>query len=217
MAYIGVFHKDVKDFFRESTVTLDAFEGFPELTSVWTVNTGTAKVTGFELGFTQFFDTLPEPWNGFGVQANYTYIDSTSKAPPETSPLDTDDTAYGRLPLEGLSDHTYNIVLMYEQYGWTSRLAWNWRSEYLLAIGPNGWNGSNAGIDWRLPVYSDSYGQLDFTLGYEINPNFSIYFEAYNISRSETRGIFKQNNAGDHTAYVNTQDTRYALSLRGTF
>lgn len=217
MAYVAFFYKDVSDFFRESTQTLEAFEGFPEVTSVWTVNTGTADVKGIEVGFTKFFDTLPEPWNGLGLQANYTYIDSNTEVPDDTQPVDTDNSEYPDLPLEGLSEHTYNLVLMYEQYGWTSRLAWNWRSENLLAVGPNGWNGSNAGVDWRLPVYSDDYGQLDFTLGYQINDYVSVNFEAYNISESETRGTVVQNNAGEHTSFVNTQDTRYALALRATF
>ena len=31
---------------------------------------------GFEVAYQQFFDALPEPWNGFGVQANFTYVDN---------------------------------------------------------------------------------------------------------------------------------------------
>lgn len=217
MLYTALFYKDVKDFFRNSTVTLSDFEGFNDVTSIRSVNTGTAEITGFEVGGTKFFDELPEPWNGMGVQANYTYIDSSADVPLDTQPVDTDGTEYQGLPLEGISEHTYNIVLMYDNFGISSRLAWNWRSEEMLSIGPNGWNGSNAGVDWRLPVFSDEYGQLDFTLGYELSENLYLNFEAYNISQSETRGIVRQNGAGDHTAFVNTQDTRYSVSLRATF
>ncbi len=217
MVYTALFYKDVKDFFRESTVTLENFEGFSDVTSVRTVNTGTADVTGIEVGGTKFFDELPEPWNGLGVQANYTYIDSSAEVPLDTQPIDTDGSEYSGLPLEGISEHTYNLVLMYENFGFSSRLAWNWRSEEMLSIGPNGWNGSNANIDWRLPVFADEYGQLDFTLGYEVSENIYLNFEAYNISQSETRGIVRQNGAGDHTAFVNAQDTRYSVSIRATF
>lgn len=218
MAYVAVFYKDVKDFFRESTVTLDEFAGFPDVTATQTINTGTADISGFELGVTKFFGDLPAPWDGFGVQANYTYIDSSTDVPDDVQPTDTDGSEdFGTLPLEGLSEHTYNLMLMYEKHGFHSRLAWNWRSEQLLSVGPNGWNGSNAGIDWNLPVYADSYGQLDFTMGYQITDNVSVSFEAYNISKSETRGIVKQVNAGDHTAFVNSQDVRYSLGLRATF
>lgn len=217
MLYTALFYKDVSDFFRESTVTLDEFEGFQDVTSIRTVNTGTAELNGFEVGGTKFFDRLPEPWDGLGVQANYTYIDSSADVPQDTQPVDTDGSTYEELPLEGISEHTYNLVLMYDNFGISSRLAWNWRSEEMLSIGPNGWNGSNAGVDWRLPVFADDYGQLDFTLGYAINENLYVNFEAYNISQSETRGVVRQNGAGDHTAFVNTQDTRYSLSLRATF
>lgn len=217
MVYAALFHKNVKDFFRESIVSLDEFEGFADVTATQTINTGTADISGFEIGATKFFTELPAPWDGLGVQANYTYVDSSTKVPMESQPIDTDGSEFGDLPLEGLAEHTYNLMLMYEKHGFHSRLAWNWRSEQLLSVGPNGWNGSNNGIDWRLPVYADDYGQLDFTMGYQINDNLTVSFEAYNISESETRGIVKQVNAGDHTAFVNSQDLRYSIGLRATF
>src|SRR5699024_82288 len=41
---------------------------------VATRNGGDGTMQGFELGYQQFFDFLPSPFDGFGVQANYTYI-----------------------------------------------------------------------------------------------------------------------------------------------
>jgi TonB-dependent receptor len=38
--------------------------------------TQTARIRGVELGGRKFFDTLPAPFEGLGVEANYTYIDS---------------------------------------------------------------------------------------------------------------------------------------------
>jgi len=217
MLYAALFNKDVKDFFRTATLQFEDFEGYPAVTSEITVNTGTADISGFEVGGTYFFDSLPEPFNGIGVQANYTKINSDTNVPIETQPIDTDGSEYASLPLEGLSEDTYNFMLMYEKYGWNARLAYNWRSEQLLDVGPNGWNGSNGGIDWRLPVYSDDYGQLDFSLGYDISSAVSVHFDAYNIGQSDTRGVIDQNAAGNHTAFVYSQDTRYSLSLRANF
>ena len=217
MAYMAIFQKDVKDFFRTSTTTFEEFGGFSSVTSELTVNTGTADIKGYEIGATYFFENLPSPFDGLGIQGNFTYIDSRTDVPLDTSPVDTDGSTFGSMPLEGLSDKTWNLMLMYEKASWYGRLAYNWRSEQLLAIGPNGWNGSNAGVDWRLPVFADEYGQLDLSLGYDFTDNLSLSFDAYNISQSETRGIVRQNEAGDHTAFVNTQDTRYSLSLRATF
>lgn len=217
MAYAALFRKDVSDFFRISTTTLNEFEGYPDVTSTQVINTGTAEINGFELGVTKFFDELPSPFDGLGLQANYTYIDSESESDETTQAIDTDGSTYSDLPLEGLSRDTYNIMVMYEKYDFYSRLAYNWRSEQLLNVGPNGWNGSNEGIDWGLPVYSDDYGQLDFTFGYNINDNWSVNFEAYNLGQSKQRGIIKQNGAGDHTAFVYSQDTRYSLGVRASF
>jgi len=216
IVYLSGFYKDVEDFFRTSTTRIPDFLGFNSVLSERPINTGTAEVTGFEVGFTRFFDNLPSPFDGLGIQGNYTYIDSSSDVPAEVAPVDTDGSTFSDMPLEQLSDQTYNLQLMYEKYGWTSRLAWNWRSEQLLSVGANGFNGSNNGIDWRLPVFEDDFGQLDFTLGYDISDQLSLNFEAYNLTRAETVGFFKQTGAGKHTAFVNTPDIRYSLSLRFT-
>src|SRR5690606_11159374 len=41
-----------------------------------TVNGGDGYMQGFELAYQQFYDMLPAPWDGLGLQVNYTYIDS---------------------------------------------------------------------------------------------------------------------------------------------
>ncbi len=217
MLYGAFFKKDVSDFFRTQNLQLDVYE-LPVTTNT-VVNTGTADITGFEVGATYYFDNLPGPFDGFGVTANYTYVDSSSEVPANegTEPVDTDGSVITDLPLEGLSENTYNVALMYEKYGFYARLAYNYSSESLQSIGPNGWNGEDNNVVWKLPVFADEYGQLDLSMGYDINEHFSVNFEAYNISQSETKGIMRQNDAGDHTAFVYSQDTRYGLSLRVTY
>ncbi|WP_308365766.1 MULTISPECIES: TonB-dependent receptor [unclassified Microbulbifer] len=213
MAHLNLFYKDVSDFFRTVTENT-SIEGF-DVVSSWKGNVGTADIQGAEVGFTKFFDFLPEPWNGFGVQANYTYIDSSTDVPDEVEPLNTDGSTYGDLPFEGLSKHAYNLVGMYEKNGLYARLAWNWRSEYLVAVGPNGWNHGNE--NWRLPIYNDDYGQLDLSLGYDITDNVSVNFEAANITKEDTVGLMDQGDIGMRHAYTYSQDVRYAASVRVTF
>lgn len=224
MVYTGVFLKDVEDFFRTGNFTVDALGETWEGDSY--VNVGTADVSGFEIGGTYYFDTLPEPFDNFGISANYTYIDSSTDIPVYESdgnttfrsdPVDTDGSAIEVNELEGLAENTYNITLMYETETFYARLAYNHSSESLQSIGPNGWNGTEGDIAWRLPIYADAYGQLDFSAGYNFNDNVSLNFEAYNISQSETKGLMRQNIAGDHLAFVYSQDTRYGLSLRLTY
>ena len=217
--YGALFYKDIQDFFRKQnlTTTVPNFNVSVDTNSV--VNVGEATVRGIEIGGTYYFDNLPSPFDGFGITANLTRLDSKADVPNDsgTEPVDTDGSIIENLPLEGLADTTYNLTFMYEKYGFFARLAYNYSSEIFQSIGPNGWNGNDNDVVWKLPIFADEYGQLDLTMGYNVTDNLIINFEAYNISQSNTRGVMKQNQAGDHTAFVYSQDTRYGLSVRYTF
>jgi iron complex outermembrane receptor protein len=217
MAHATVFTKDIEGFIRSQTI-LEEHGGW-QYTVTRPVNAGTAKIRGAEIGWSQFFDFLPEPFDGFGMQANYTYIDSDTEVPNDegADPVDTDGSSYGPLPFEGLSKNSYNIVGMYEKGPLAIRIAYNWRSEFLMSVGPNGFNGTDNDITWRLPVYNDDYGQMDGSIFYDITENISLGLEANNILNSETRTIMRQNAAGDHYASYFVNDTRYAVTLRATF
>ncbi|RZA02003.1 MAG: TonB-dependent receptor [Moraxellaceae bacterium] len=215
MAHAAIFKKNITDLF----VSLD---GKGELDgNVYNTkrfqNDGEGEIKGFEIGVSKFFDSLPAPFDGLGMEANYTRIDSKTKLSAEAAAKDTDGSAYNNLPMEGLSKDTYNLVAMFEKDGISARLAWNWRSKYLVAVGPNGWNGNDNNVIWKLPVYNDAYGQLDASIGYTFLDNYTVTFEASNLGKSDTKGIIEQNAAGNHTAYVYSQDVRYALSLRAKF
>lgn len=214
MAHVALFKKDISDFFRRSA-SASMFNDKIYVTNRLE-NVGTADVKGIEIGASKFFDTLPAPFDGLGLEANYTRINSTTKVPASVAALDTDGTTYGNLPMEGLSKNAFNIIGMYEKNGISARLAYNWRSKYLVSVGPNGWRGDDA-FSWRLPVYNDDYGQLDASIGYTFLENYTVTFEASNLTKEVTKGIIDQNKAGDHTAYIYSQDVRYGLSLRAKF
>jgi iron complex outermembrane recepter protein len=147
-----------------------------------------AKLKGFEVAYQQFFDALPEPWNGLGVQANYTYVDNqgitnsnlainSGQGTTQQDPLIT----FTDLPLEGYSPNAYNFILMFEQPKFGARLAWNWRDEYLIGQ-------SDCCI--KLPVWQNAYGQLDGSFHYRPNDSWDIFLDAQNILQAET--ILKQ-------------------------
>ncbi|AKC87592.1 TonB-dependent receptor [Pseudoxanthomonas suwonensis] len=222
MAWINLFHKDIKDYFRRQS-QLVPFPGADGNTYDYLitrpVNIGTARITGAELGWNQFFTFLPGPFDGLGMSANYTYIDSSTNVPddPDVIPMDTDGTPMGDLPADGLSEHAYNVAVFYEKGPWQLRLAYNWRSEYLLAVGPNGYNGGDGGINWKLPVYSDDYGQLDGSIFYRFSDNVQIGLEMNNLNNAEQRTIMQQNGAGRHVTSWYVNDRRYAATVRITF
>ena len=222
MAWINFFHKDIKDYFRNQS-QLVAYPGADgneyDYLVTRPINTGEARIQGAEIGWNQFFDFLPAPFDGFGISANYTYIDSSTDVPDEVDaqPVDTDGSTFDDLPADGLSKNSYNVAAFYEKGPWQIRLAYNWRSEYLLSIGPNGYNGTHNNIAWKLPVYSDAYGQLDGSIFYRINDNVQIGLEMNNLNNAEQRTIMDQNGAGRRVTSWYVNDTRYAATLRVTF
>ena len=233
MAHLAVFRKEVEDFFRKSDSTYSEMGGGTLYSgrSEWFGNIGSGDINGVEIGVSKFFDSLPEPFDGLGIQANYTYIDSKMDIPlnpqPDNgdttagaSPLDTDRSTYGQLPVDQLSKNAFNIIGMFEKNGISARLAYSWRSEYLIGWGTNGFdpdfNDGNGGKA-RIPVYNDDYGQLDASIGYTFLENYTVTFEATNLLKEKTVGIIDQNGAGDHVGYTYAQDARYAIGLRAKF
>ncbi|UTF58889.1 TonB-dependent receptor [Gilvimarinus sp. DA14] len=210
MAYATVFYKDVQSFIANGTVTRD-FEYQNPLTgetetgafdSDIPLNGEDGKIEGFEVGVSGFFDFLPEPWNGLGGQANYTYVDS--EAP---SPFATDIQGNALLvPLEGLSENSYNLVGMYEYGDWSVRLAYNWRDDYLVTTA-----GTGTG---NLPIYNDAYGQLDGSINWTLNDTFTLQFDAVNItdSRNDT---YQGSSSRYRDSYLG--DRRYGVTLQAEF
>ncbi|WP_045825311.1 TonB-dependent receptor [Teredinibacter turnerae] len=213
----ALFKKDVYDYFRVQSYSIETRGLNATATNV--INTGTADVQGIEIGGSYYFDFLPAPFDGFGVTGNMTLVDSSTELPTQegTTPTDTDGSPINDLPLEGLAERTYNLALMYEKDRFFVRLAYNYASEILQSIGPNGWNGTDQDIVWKLPVFADAYSQWDLSMGYDITDQLTLNLEAYNLGKSKTKGIMKQNQAGEHPAFVYSQDTRYGVSLRFTF
>jgi iron complex outermembrane recepter protein len=220
MAWVNLFHKGLSNYFRNESrlATYPGVDGNDyQYLITRPVNIGKATIDGVELGWNQFFDFLPV--KGFGMSANYTYIRSRTHVPNDTTavPLDTDGSKYGSLPADGLSRDSLNVAGFYEHGPWQIRLAYNWRSQYLLSIGPNGYNGTDNNTPWKLPVFADAYGQLDGSIFYSFNDHVKLGLEMNNLNKAEQRTIMYQNGAGNHITSWYVNDTRYAATLRVTF
>ncbi|HET9472682.1 MAG TPA: TonB-dependent receptor, partial [Steroidobacteraceae bacterium] len=158
------------------------------------VNADGAKVSGFEVAYQTFFDRLPEPWNGLGVQANFTYVDNQGVSNSGVTIVSGDGSTnqdgnitFTDLPLEGFSDMAYNLVLMYEKQKFSARLAYNWRDDYLI---------SQADCCIKLPVWQDAYGQLDASLHFKPDDSWDIFLDAQNLTEEETVLRQQVNNSG---------------------
>jgi iron complex outermembrane receptor protein len=128
---------------------------------------GSGYLEGVELAYQQFFDFLPGMWNGLGTQLNFTYINGSTKSPEYIGgPMVT-------APLQNVSKDNYNVVLMYEKYNWSVRLAYDFRSRYI-----DGFNAQNVASvnDEIVPA-----NQVDLSIGYNINAHSTIVFQATNL------------------------------------
>lgn len=229
MAYAAFFNKQVEGFFKKTAepYAIGNYTG----QATWLDNVGSGDINGLEIGVNKFFDQLPAPFDGLGIQANYTYIDSKADIPLNTqpvggdtvagaAPVDTDRSSYGQLPIDQLSKNAFNIVGMYEKDNFSARLAYSWRSKYLINWGGNGFDpdfNDGLGGKARIPVYNDDYGQLDASISYTFLDNYTITAEASNLLKEKTVGIIDQNGAGDHVAYSYAQDARFAVGIRARF
>lgn len=223
---VGLFHKDLDNIIRNRQFDLSfTHDGAENVVSAYgPANTGSGTIRGAEFSYSQFYDFLPGLWSGLGLQLNYTYIDQNgledpNGAVPPTSRFNAagepiiDDRntfrVFSGLPLQGYSDENLNIVGMYEYEDISFRLAYTWRSEYLLTL--------RESEDYT-PVFAKATGMVDASLYYTINDTWKVGIEGSNLLNDDTKTTYQMNQEGLRTDALSfTTDRRYALSVRATF
>lgn len=176
-----------------------------------------ATVKGFEVGYQQFYDFLPKPLDGLGINANFSYIES-SGVPQSTLSATDPDVAAGRvttvdtskLPLQGLSKYNANFALIYEKKKISARLAYNWRSDFLLTV-------RDVIIPYA-PIMNEATGQLDGSFFYTVNDKMKIGVQGVNLLNETTRTtqILNDNLLKTGRSWF-MADRRYTLVLRASF
>jgi TonB-dependent receptor len=166
------FYKDVKDFIQTG-ITPRQVTFSDGVTTTYQVtsfsNVASAKIKGFEVAYQQFADFLPGALKGLGLQANFTYVDSKAPSPATAGPVT-------QVPLEQLSKYSYNLVGIYEYGKLSMRLAYNWRSKYLVTT-----NGNGSG---NLPVFNKAFGQVDGNITYNFTDKFSLTLAVVNLTNA---------------------------------
>lgn len=219
-----IFHKNLSNIFVQGTAFQEVTHPSAGITQPVDVSTtrngGDAKMDGFELAYQQFFDRLPAPWDGFGLQATYTYIDAggvpNNEVPVENEGFLGDDfqdtgnrVTLDSVPLQGQSKDTVNLVAMYEKGGWSARLAYNWRSRYLL---------TTRDVISKAPLWYDDHGQLDGSVFYDLTDSVTIGLQVTNATNSQSETIMLLNNEGLETGRSWFQaDRRVALTFQAEF
>jgi TonB-dependent receptor len=157
------------------------------------INDREADVWGYEFAVQHFFGD-----SGFGFAANYTVVEGDVEADPGQDP---NENVFN---LVGLSD-TANVTLIYENYGWSARLAYNWRDKFLNAANVSG---------SRDPQYTDAFGQLDMAVTWDMNDNLQFSFEGINLTGENTVQYRRRENM---IVWAYELEPRYTFGARYRF
>ena len=165
---------------------------------------GGGTLKGVEVAFQTFFDFLPGAWSGLGAQLNYTHVrqsgidNSHLAVQPGYTPggtvafgngLEGNDAVIDSHRLAGLSDHSYNVIALYEYGRIGARLAYSWRSEFLT---------NNLDCCIGLPMWQKASGYLDGAIRLQVGNNLELSLEGSNLLNTTT--VTPQQLFGDSAA-----------------
>ncbi len=186
-SYMSVawFHKDLSDKSRRETnivqiLGFDFLSNRPE-------NLGNGSIDGVELSAQYTFSSLPAPFDGLGLQGNYTNV--TQKTDGEE---------------DNETSETYNVVGFYEKGPIQARIAYNYRAGYLDSPAAN--RGQ--------PKHIRAYGQWDASFSYDVTEDITVFLEAINITNSQTLSfsIFE-----NRVIEIADTGSRYTIGARWNF
>lgn len=175
-------------------VTADANDPLFQFDINTPVNNKQASIHGFEFQGQHFFGDT-----GFGIAGSYTTVDGNVKFDEAAS------SDINQFAVLGLSN-TYNVTGIYDKYGWSARVAYNWRDKYLKSTNRDG--------AARNPTFVAPFGQLDATLSYQLTPKIQVTFEGLNLTHTTYKEYARATN---EIYFAQELDTRYQLGVRYKF
>lgn len=212
---VALFYKDIDSFIsfpttqeplrpEDRAAVAAVFPTQPQLLDpslIWTYSTAAnsdgTKLDGFEIAYQQSFSGLPGIWGNFGFNGNYSYVDA-----------ETTVVRSGRevtVPLQGMSNHSWNATLFYETPRWGSRVSVNNRDDYVTNnLGANG-NVSEATtgpIRWDMSAYVHVF------------KSFSVTLEGINLTDEEERLYTTGDGTMDLIREINYSGRQYFLGVR---
>ncbi|MEL7536605.1 MAG: TonB-dependent receptor [Pseudomonadota bacterium] len=163
-------------------------------------DTGETTQTGIEIAFQYDLSSFESQlgWaSGFGVLANYTIQDFDGGEAFNTSAgrgtdifnaingIYDDANFVPVTAVQGLLDFSetaYNVTLFYEKYGLSARFRYTWREAFRT---DDTAAGATRNSTLGFPVVTADRGQLNASVSYAFNENFTVGVEAVNITESE--------------------------------
>lgn len=194
MASLSMFYK-LADNFIQTATEKRVIHG--EEYNVATFRTaGRSRIKGFEFAYQHFFARLPTPFEGLGVQVNYTYIDAQAPS----------SVAGQSVPLVGLSRQSCNLIGLYERGKVKARLAYNYRGRFVASTSSSGAQG--------VPVFAKSFGTLDFLIAYDLASRLALVLDGANLTGARIEQYYGSTRRQMNFVPLNK---RYGLQMRLAF
>ncbi|MFN4185140.1 MAG: TonB-dependent receptor [Hyphomonas sp.] len=183
----GIFYKSFDSFVFDQITDFDINGRTYQLTAP--TNGGQAEVYGVELALRHRFTALPAPWDGLGIQANYTWADSKATYSPTLSDK-----------LENVARGSYALSGIFEQGPARARIVYTAVGNLTEAVGSNDALSANA----------ESFHTLDAILGWRLSERLELSLEAQNLNDEVQYLSIRDDLFGGYTRYGRT----FAVSLR---
>jgi len=211
---VGAFYKDIKDVLFSQTdvfgrTDLDVGTNLRSNYALTTIrNGGNGHLSGFEIALSQSAEKwveqagLPDFLGGFGFGANATFTESEV------------DISGRKISLPGTSDYLYNLSLIYEKYGLSARLTYQFRTTWLQSVGAYSTINGKLVPTTNGDVFWDDDGEMDLSVRYEVNKNLEFFLDAVNIANEQAVRY------GDTRAFPVEGETfgpRYIMGVRLNF
>jgi len=168
-------------------------------------NTNKVEVSGMEFGYQQFYDFLPGWLSHLGSQANFTIIDA--KTSPDTSCTNNGEPCrYNLTSLFGQSKYLANLVGIYQDNQFEARLAYSWRSRYLIVKG-----------DYMTgnPTFNEPAAFVDASVKYNFDRHLQFHVSVENLLDTTTKAVMQVDQAGNtQPRFAIKNDRRITVGLR---
>jgi len=192
---LAIFHKSISNLEYTGTTTQQI------VGQTWTItqplNLLSQDLTGFEVSGQYTFNSLPAPFDGLGVQANYSFAHSSGGSASQNGYKDRDPV-------------TYNLIGFYEKGPIEFRVAYNWRNAYVSQHNEVTFNGHPYNNDLTVKAY----GELDASLNVALNRHLSVFIQALNLNNQRAiRCWGETDRIGDYEGY----GRRFGVGARAKF
>lgn len=176
---LGFFHKRIENPIFSSTVTRSGTFGGVALVNAdvtQVTNGDKAQVTGLEFNVQKPLTFLPSPMDGLGVNFNATLVDGKMDVPGRTD----------QIQLPNQSKRLASAQVYYEKYGFSARVAYTYRSAYLLELNTGDASGNS-------DIFFDEVSTVSARLAYRFN-KVEVFAEGNNLNDATDYYYYKTRN-----------------------